>query len=442
MAISQADWITLFKAGCDLLGRSLIDYGREGLGSENVVALVNAIKTAAKADYSSEQQDAAAQFRADYADLVGPARIRAILNPIFSAFLQDLATNKRGFNNPEQNWNEIYDSFIDRALYVTSRGITYDSSATASGTGNSTIYRMTEDHTGEPLEGGYYPCDTTIKCVIDEGDGAQPGAETYRIFADAMFDVLDQGLGGSRNPATNIISQNQDNLLSDGSFGALGADDDMSGSNPTLGGSWVDSAGVVSDTHYAIGSSSPAPYLASVEEVRGNYSGRLEIKTARTIQQQINRPGQRFVPTPWAVRFYRPTATTAISITVHWGSKSQTYDQTDLTADTWVTITPDFDKDLYPYQWQDADMLFKIEISSITGGSIFVDNCVMAPMIPFNGVYHWILPGTTQALAGASPRQFIFEDTVSSDTVIQRLIGIGYGRYLPSNTATTEITDP
>jgi hypothetical protein len=325
---------------------------------------------------------------------------------------------------------------------VTSRGITYDSSATASGTGNSTTLRITEDHTGEPLENGYYPIDVTVKCVIDEGDGAQPGAEIYQMFSDAMLDVLNQGLGGSPNPPVNITSQNQDNLLSDGSFGALGADNDMTGSNPTLGGSWLDSASTVNDTKYAIGSSSPAPYLASVEEVRGNYSGRLEIKTAATIQQQINQPGNRFVPTPWAVRFYRPSATTAVSITVSWGSKSQTYDQTDLTADTWVTITPDLDKDLYPYQWQDADMLFKVAVTSITGGSVFVDNIVMAPATPFNGVYYFVLPGTTQALAGASPRQFIFEDTVSSDTVIQRLIAIGYGRALPSNASTTEITDP
>jgi hypothetical protein len=277
-----------------------------------------------------------------------------------------------------------------------------------------------------------------MECARDTSGGARFGEEAFRVSAPRLFDILDQGTGGGPNPPVEFRSINSDQLISDGSFYALGAD---TADPDNLGGSWVDSAGTYGSTNYAIGSTSPAPYLSSVEESASSaYAGRLEMKTTRTIQQEIN-GAQTFRPTFWAVRFYIATGT-SVNFTVSWGGKSQTYSESDLTADAWATITPDMDLDLFPYNWRDGSNLFKITINSISGGSLFIDNAVFANMSNFNGTWFAILPGTTQTLAGASPRKFVFEDTVSSDTVIQRLLGIGYGRFLPSNTDTTEITDP
>jgi len=247
-------------------------------------------------------------------------------------------------------------------------------------------------------------------------------------------DILDQGQGFTSNPAGAITAQNDDDLIQDHSFESVTAAD----ADPSDLGEWLDSAGVYGSAKYALGTSAPAPYMSSVREDQNSQSIRLEIKGNHTIQQEMDQVDPR-TPIDFAPRFYRPSGTTAVTVTISWGSKSQVWTETDLTADSWVALRPDLDKDLFGHNWGDTGRLFKIAITGLTGGSIHVDASRVFRMTFWGGSWWAIDAGTTQFLTGASQKVFALSDTVASDAIIQRLMALAFGRYLPHVPNATQV---
>jgi hypothetical protein len=433
MAISQANWVTIFKAWADIFKEALINFGSEA--AKNVPALIDAIRTASpQADNGAGISAIAEQFRGSYVGVVSDSRMAQMLDPILSVYLKDLAIN-RGNIDPSSNFGAIYDAFVAANLHVQSRSPTFDIVPTETGTGNGTLRRLTVDHLGHPIESGAFPLDIRVEAILAESDGASPGAETFRISGPAGKDILQQGGGFTSDAAGEINSQNDDDLVLDHSFESVTADD----ADPSDLGSWLDSAGVYGSAKYAIGSSAPAPYMSSVREDLNGYAGRLEIKGNYTFQQEMAQVDPR-TPIDFAPRFYRPSGTTSVTVTISWGSKSQVWTEADLTADAWVALRPTLDKDLYGHNWGDTGRMFTVAITNLTGGSIFADSVRVYRMIFWGGSWWAIDAGTTQFLTGANQKVFELSDTIDSDSIIQRLLALSIGRYLPHVPNATQVT--
>jgi hypothetical protein len=441
MPVSEGDWVTMFEKVSDLLYTQLISATED---SPTVQAQLQAIRDNAVGILTPEVERQVQAWRRKRAGLVDSTQIQAFYGPLFETFLRDLTDNE-GVTDPIAGFPLIYDSFLARGLYVASRGATFGS-VSAAGTGGGTALRLTTDHRGQTIEGTPLPLDVVIRC--EQLQRLRPGEPQYKISGPALSDILEQGSGGTFDPAGRLTGRNSGGLIADGSFGIASAAE----SAPSDLGAWTGWDGTddvaITGTDYETATTggvdgSASPWMSSVNEASSGVPLALGLKTTNGIRQQITSPPGLFTPILPALVVYRPASLTAVDLAVHWGSKSQTFDETDFTADTWVLVYPDLDKDLYGYNWQDNDNYIGLLPANRAGsGSLWVDNVRVHPFTFWGGLWWMVLAGVIPDAVGASERSYSFAHTLSgSDSVIQRLMQLGYGRYLPSS-GSTLITDP
>lgn len=434
MAVTHSQFATMLQNEADFWKEVLINFGREG--SENIIALVNAIKADAIGNYSGLIESRADARRAAYAAFAGPSAIRRGLDPVFQSALLDLIDNK-GATDPQAAWDLIYRYFDDNGYAVLSRGIDYDTSATAAGTGNGSIYRLTTNVYGREIEGVDAPVNIEVACTVDEVRGAEPGEETFSIAVkDGAFDILERGnTVGFAAPVTMQSLNSDGDYLTDASFQLS----DAAVADPDDLGAWIDSAGTYGSAKYALLADAE---MSSAEEVETGTALSLEIKGNHTISQDLDGLAPN-VPHFWTMRVKPGASISAGTLTVTWGSKSQAFDLTGLSAGNWNTIAPDLDEDLYPYNFAGADPKFQLAVTSLSGDTVQVDLVRFGPMTQFNGTWWWHDAGSTQALAGTNQRTFNFSDGLDgSDSIIQQIIRFGYGLGydLPARANATQVT--
>lgn len=434
MAITHTQYVSMLQKVADLFKESLFNFGRTS--SENVIALVDAIKANATGDYSNEIVQEAAAFRQRYASIVGAGQMRQLFDAVFRTLLKDLIDNK-GNLDPASNWVSIYDYHRDNGYAVKSRGINYDTSATAAGTGSGTVHRLTVNRYGREIEGVECPLNFRLTCATDETGGANPGEETFTVEAlKAAFDILERGNTVAVNvPRVNVSPINSDGIVADHSFQLS----DAAVANPTDLGAWIDSVGTYGSAKYALVADAE---MSSVEEETNGIALSLEIKGNHTIYQDID-VTEFNTPHFWSLRIKPGASLSGGTLTFTWGSKSQAIDLTALSAGAWNIATATLNENLYPYNWASNTNRVQIAITGLTGDTVRVDLVRMKPMTSFNGTWLAIDAGATQFLAGANKKTFDFGDTLDgSDAVINQLIELTYGLGydLPARAPATQVT--
>lgn len=454
MAFNQAKFTSQLQAVADYFKEALINFGAE-TATHNVRDLINAIKlTADEGSFAAALSARATNTRTRYAQAVAGAVIRDLMDPIFLSYLRDvIGVPPDQLSDVASSWGRIFEHFIYSApgtlrgtpYTVQTRGITRGTTAaSSSGTGNGVIYRLTEDRYGYETENSPAPCDIDFECISDESRGADPGEEVFEITVPGGTDILDQGDSVGFNRARRIAGLNSDgDFLSDASFQiTTNASGDA---DPDDLGAWEDPTGVYGSAKYALDTGDP--YMASVEEEDSGVSVCLEIKGSHKIQQELEGLSA-LVPYFWSVAARPGAALSAGALTVGWGSKTQAFTLTSLSGGlgAYTSLVPTLDKDLYPWNFSDSSNLFSLEITTpLASDTVKVDNVRFGPMIPFAGTWWFIDPGTTQFLSGTNKKTFKFQDTLAgADAIIQRLIWLAYGLYLPHTAAATPptITDP
>lgn len=435
MAITHSQYVSMLQKCADLFKEALFNFGRTS--SENVIALVDAIKSNANGDYSNEIVSAASAFRRSYANLVNAGQMRRLFDVVFRTLLKDLIDNK-GNLDPASNWVAIYDYHRLNGYAVKSRGINYDGSATAAGTGSGTVHRLTVNRYGREIEGVECPLNFRLTCTTDETGGASPGEETFTVEAlRQALDILDRGNTVAVNVPPQFVNPiNSDGIIVDHSFQIS----DIAVANPTDLGAWIDSAGVYGSAKYAIVVDSE---MSSVEEETNGAAVALEIKGNHTIYQDIT-IGDFNSPHFWSLRIKPGASISGGTLTFSWGSKSQAISLTSgITAGAWNVVTATLDENLFPYNWASNTNRVQIAITGLTGDAVRVDLVRFKPMTQFNGTWLAIDAGATQFLAGANAKTFDFGDALDgSDSVINQLIELTYGLGydLPARAPATQIT--
>lgn len=435
MAITHSEYVTMLQKEADFWKEALINFGRES--SENVIALSEAVAENAKGDLAGVIAINAQGRRASYAAFVSAGAMKAGFDPVFSSLLNDLIDTDGAGIDPAANWDRIYRYHRDAGYAVLSRGIDYDASATASGTGNGTVYRLTKNVYGREIEGVDAPVDVNVKCVIDQVRGANPGEETFRIAPQKQaFDILERGNSVGFFAPVDMTSLNSDGeFLTDASFQLS----DAAVADPQNLGGWIDSAGTYGSAKYALVADAD---MSSVEEVAIGTALSLEIKGNHTISRDLSGLDAN-TPYFWTMRVKPGASISAGTLTVTWGSKSQAFDLTGLSAGSWNIIAPDLDEDLYPYNFAGASPTFQIAVTSLSGDTVRVDLVRFRPMTLANGSWWCYDAGSTQALAGVNQKVYTFEDGLDgSDSIIQQLIRYAYGLGydLPARANATQIT--
>jgi len=338
-------------------------------------------------------------------------------------------------------WEKIFERFATIPAKVKSRGVTFDTSVATTGTGNPTWRRLTTDKDGYSIE-TVNADDIIIECTADQLTGTEPGQEQFVLRQPQALDLFSLTVSGEEDGGAEPVTYtlvNQDNFgLSDLSMEGNGAAD----ASPTTLYAWTSSV-TVNSTNYAFIADG---VRQSVRERAGGSLVCLEFKTSSSIYQAISSVpiGD---PCDWGFWIKRKSSATG-DVTMTVGSNATaTVSIASLTNDVWTFVGATLNENLWPENFTAATPRLTIAVATLATGTVYIDAVKIQQMTYFNGAFVSGLPNTTDALVGYTGT---LNDTVSSDSVINRQLSLSYGtrrrtnrgvgRYLPHTPNATEIT--
>jgi len=199
MALDETKFDALLKAICDKGKEILINTGSESV--ENVLTLVDNIQKLEGGDRQGDISSRAQTFKDNYSNTIAGA-LQSELTSLFNDY-QDFIGAKTNARWPAAAAHAlILQHFIDNTKSVLRRNPSYDTSATEVGTGDHTIYRLTEDQKGIVIENSYLPLDIVLEIQSDQQDNIARFEEPFRFQATPQVSLLDNSakFGGSSLP--------------------------------------------------------------------------------------------------------------------------------------------------------------------------------------------------------------------------------------------------
>ena len=439
--LSHAEFSATLQAISDIGKEGLINYGSE-TATHNVVALVQVLKDLT----GGERQQAIASLFENYKEDFGGLHFDYLADSyeeLFKDYL--LFINSKETELTSRAIQDIKDYFTANSYALKSRAITYDGSATETGTGDAFIARGTLDKNSDALEATFAPNTITVKIKEDQKARVNRYEEVFEFSMPTSPSLIEISGNG---PLETLKSPELSAVNRDGAFIVNhsfqeGQDDGVAVTDPFVGdfAPWVDSTDTYGLARYSFDSTET--YRESVEEGEfDNVAISLEIKTNVTLQQSVSGFNDD-IPCMWSIMVMRKDSCDA-TVTLHVGGNSTcSRDLTVLSNDTWWRVTPTFDGALHPPSFMADEVLVKIVVSSLTTGSVKVDTVTLDEMVPYNGTWWSMIAGQTPALKTNTPKQYVYADTVSSDSIIQRLLFLTLGFFLPHATGgSITIADP
>ena len=440
MSLNEARFDALVTAVMDLGKEIYIETGSEAV--ENVVTLVDNVQKLEGGSRQGALSDRALRFMIDYTNSISSG-LQAQLVLLFNDY-QDFIDSKVQARWPaSESQGEIFDHFISAGKSVKSREPAYDTVPTEQGTGNATIVRLTEDGRGYEIENAFLPLDITLEVQQDQQDRIERFEEPFLFEAPLLSNFLDPAgkFGGTNFPLLTPINRDGD-FISNSSF-QLG----QSGGAPIVVtdssgfGDWVDSAGIYNSSKYAF--SATDIYRRAFEEQGGDRVGiSLEIKDNVTLSQPVLGLRRGF-PYLWTAEVVRKNSATG-TVNLNLGSNtSAQLDLSLLTNDVYTRIIPTLDQNLFPRNLSVDELSLDIVSASLAVGTFKIDSVQFLEGTFFNGTWWWIIPGTVPSLRNATPKQYLFNDAlVGTDSIIQRLMALLFGLYLPHLNVGFTIPEP
>lgn len=374
-------------------------------------------------EYSNDMVRNLEQLRGQLNALLNKANIANFLAPRIRDWGLACGAPK-GLDAPS-NFYYIKKYYSNTPRTIQSRNISFDTSASITGTGNGQLVRLVTDKDGKNIENVAVE-NITVECV---GDQISLGInsrhqEVFRLRGDrvAENDYINQVILDASNLSleqeaigTNCQLLENNNLLTN----------DATGDVESMFQGWIldDITGVQPDsTNAFIGPYNSTLYSAKISAATREFSQR--ITTALD-------DGQPYLP---LVVYDKATysAPSGTQVRLDWGNKNQTL--TTSTETGWNYFFPDLDKDLYPENFRENNMYFKFSVPTLASGAISLAMPFLEPFKNNGGTWWLFLPGTIPFIKGDSFGT-LGDSLVSSDALTQRYLVYTYGEYINHDTS-------
>ena len=400
----------------------------------NGAALTNDLDTLTGAGRDAVSTAVAGRIRAQ---LSIKAMGRAILLAIFAQIA-------RTINSPTVNGESITDLdafFRDWRYYqdntadekVTARSVTYASEPSASA--NGVVRRLTVGpwQSGDKIESGRHGTTVTARVTSKQGWNQSITLD----MGDGPADALDYKTGGSVSGAIQAISEVN--------TGGLVGNSKLTGNADVS-----DNAAVTVITGWTLTNTTGTP-TPKIEKTAGkifrsnSYAISVDTNsTTWTISRNVENiaTSEPFVPVLMGVPVYMNTSWTG-TITLGWGSKTQAFTESDLTATDWVWLFPDRDVDLYPVNWDQDDPEWSVAIAQTSANEVVIGGVFAAKGTKYEDAWYWYFADQAMATVNST---FTMADSNSNAGVIQDTLGFVFddesvGAYLMT-AGTNTLADP
>jgi len=339
-------------------------------------------------------------------------------------------------------FRDVFLDFVTNSRSVKSRNMTFGAfSADGGNAGDGTVYRLTVDDRNVTIEGGTAEI-KTFRCVQDQTTGARKHGEVFDVYGkQASKDTLDwanHGSGASAQVVSHHAGEGDGaggSMLRNGSFSEY----DSTGDEDTKFPGWVigTAANVtqITATYFRghPGSAENTPGSSIVDAC-------LEFTADTTLTQRFAnlRPFDAGRPYFYAVRWMRKSSATG-TLRIRLGAHTTTVDISTGTNDVWNTLYLPLTTSCWPLTFSEQNGDVTIEVTSLATGTLYVDDCCLAPFDLFDGEYFFVLGGATAWLIDDFGT---CTDTQGTAAILQnafRRAGLG---YLRSTTGTPTIAEP
>lgn len=390
-------------------------------------------------------------LRSGLSDLVTPQLASQMMVPILFEYAKRIdldATGVEGFGSgyttPADIFRALYEYMHASGTYVTTRGITYDTSATTTGnTGNGAMSRLTVDENGYDLEACHVE-KKRFRCRADQNTGTFENAEVFEVLGESQSpDALLRGNFGSGSLSNlTVVSKNAGtgnggSLLSNSSFS------EFESSNSPQFSNWTETAApansLAQDTTNFYRSFPGAQTDASLRLNGG--LGDITLKQTLT-----NMRIRKLDPnTPYQFRIMaNKTVGTASggTLTIRMGSLELDTAISALSSG-WQEVVFTFDENLWPRTFNEDPFDLEIEWASSTSGYLLIDDAIFAPLELIDGTWWWLRGNAASHTPWLLDDNLVFEDTNGAPGTgkLQYWCWIAGFGYLP-NSGSTQITDP
>ena len=391
-----------------------------------------------ESDFAAAQAQGARLFRQRVAAAVSTGG--AVISPVLTAYTHHIVDLPE--RSAQRALDRIYQFFIDNNKTLQSRDITYGAIPTFAAN-KGVLYRLTEDENGFDLENEFVEA-KQFTCIRDENTGADPHQEIFEIAGTAGgVDSLDATGSGALIRNFRARTSN-DSLLRNPSFSSFSIQGSFSGGTYSLiAGDTITGWTLDVTTNFDLDQNQFA------RDVVGDPQPTSLVFTANSSATQTfaeNRI-QLNAAVPYTFNAWiLPTAgTSAGTMTVTWGSKSQAFDIGSMVVGAWNEIIFDRDQDLWPASFNAEDATVVFTLTGLTGGTgIKLDELGFTAMTPFDGTWWYLSAGA--AGTPSTGDKFLLDDTLtvtdtfnSVDSKIQKWLWRSFGRYLPAVTTATQV---
>ena len=334
-------------------------------------------------------------------------------------------------------FGRMYEDWIENSETIKSRGFTFPAPAAGgSNIGNGTIQRLNKDENDLDIE-NQTPDDKTAELLQDANSGTTKNREIFEFRGGfGGLDLLDvEGIGAAKSITT--VNARDGSLLLNSGF------DEISGTAavPDDIPNWdvLDFSNVeltVNSTNFNFDATNI--YLPTPDDNTTVHGLNIKIAQARLRQRMVNIGVDLDPLTPYylSVAYNREVGSWVGDLTIKLGSKTVLL---PLSAQTgWNTVIIGPGDENWFKQFNQENLAIEIDADRSGGTALLLDDVILSPWASFdNG---WYLP-----VAGQTPflkrDEFTWTDT-ATESIIQRLLWLLFGVYLPHTTGTPTIADP
>ena len=354
-------------------------------------------------------------------------------------------------SSPEGVLAELYKHMKDSVHYVASRAFTYGTpTAQTFNTGEGQILRLNTDENAFNMEAQTTETKTAV-CVRDVHSGATKHEEMFELRGqDAERDRLNIIGSGAVGSLRALSARDSLRYLSNPSFSNYSGTTSV----PTEITDWTVSSGSIDDleintsTYYREfeGDGTPAAL---------KFTGNVTVKQDFTTRSAFFDPD---VPLYGQVAIYKPTSGTGANVTFSIGSEDKTiacsamstgWNILRLAKGTSVTQnghgTGGSEENWFK-SWNKSGVECKITVASLSSGDyVMADDIVLGGYTPWQGGWYAAVGGGIGTTAGDKflrDDEFAWTDTATEGGIIQKILYMFYGAYLPHTASTTLVTFP